>query len=211
MVAVADIQQLIQAVEAADSAKSLLESVRKLATARHEAAIPTLIAILGYNNPGAAVAAVEGLVNLGEVSVPALIEQIDGYNYGARAWAIRALAEIGDPRALNLLLEAAIQDFSFSVRRAAAKGLGNIRSRQLDPDAAVKAQEQIMTTLLQVVRDSEWVVRYAAVLGLQSLAKSQAQVREQVRASFQELLEMEPELVVRARLQLGLQELLSKD
>ena len=207
MVAIADIQQLIKAVEAADSAESLLDAVKKLAAARHEAAIPTLITILGYNNPGAAVAAVEGLVNLGEVSVPSLLEQIDGYNYGARAWATRALAEIGDSRALNLLLEAASQDFSFSVRRAAAKGLGNIRSSQLDPDADLKVHEQIMATLSQVVRDSEWVVRYAAVLGLQSLAKSQAKLREQIRTNFQELLEMEPELVVRARLQLGLQEL----
>jgi phycocyanobilin lyase beta subunit len=209
MIAVADIQQLIQAVENADSAKGLLEAVTNLAAARHEAAIPSLIAILGYNNPGAAVAAVEGLVELGEASVPALLQQIDGYNYGARAWAIRALAEIRDSRALCLLLEAASQDFSFSVRRAAAKGLGNLRWEQLAPDAALKAQEEVLAALLQVVRDAEWVVRYAAVLGLESLAKSQAQMRERVHTSFEELLDLEPELVVRARLQLGLQALLS--
>lgn len=209
MVAIANIQQLIEAVEAADSATDLLEAVTNLANARHEAAIPTLITILGYNNPGAAVAAVEGLANLGEASVPALLEQIDGYNYGARAWAIRALAEIGDSRALNLLLEAASKDFSFSVRRAAAKGLGKIRWEQLTPDAALKAQEQVMVTLLQVVEDPEWVVRYAAVFGLELLAKSQAQVREQVRTNFEKFLKMEPELVVRARLQRGLQELLA--
>jgi phycocyanobilin lyase beta subunit len=207
MIAVEDIKQLIQAVEAADSANSLLETVETLAAARHEAAIPTLIAILGYNNPGAAVAAVEGLVDLGEASVPPLLKQIDGYNYGARAWAIRALAGIGDARALSLLLEAASQDFSFSVRRAAAKGLGNIRWEQLSPDAILKAQEQILETLLQVMGDSEWVVRYAAVLALQSFAKTRAQMREPVLAKFQELRETEPELAVRARLQLGLQEL----
>lgn len=205
--AIKDIKQLIQAVEVADSAKSLLEAVRSLSSARHEAAIPSLIAILGYNNPGAAVAAVEGLVCLGEASVPALLEQIDSYNYGARAWAIRALAEIGDARALNLLLEAASQDFSFSVRRAAAKGLGNLRWQQLAPDASLKVQEQVLETLLQVVQDSEWVVRYAAVLALESLAEAQAHVGETVRDKFQELETTEPELAVRARLQLGLQKL----
>jgi phycocyanobilin lyase beta subunit len=83
------ISELIQAVAAADSAGALIEAVRSLAAARSSAAITTLITVLGFNNPGAAVAAVDGLV------------------YGARAWAIRALAMIGDPRALEVLLDTA--------------------------------------------------------------------------------------------------------
>ncbi len=43
---------LINAVETADSSERLLESVKQLSEARLEAAVPTLIAVLGYNNPG---------------------------------------------------------------------------------------------------------------------------------------------------------------
>jgi len=52
--------ELIQAVEQADSSEGLLNSVKALAAASSKQAIPTLITVLGYNNPGAAVAAVEG-------------------------------------------------------------------------------------------------------------------------------------------------------
>ena len=99
--------QLIQAVEDADSADGLLSAVEALADACDPEAIPTLIAVLGYNNPGAAVAAVDGLIALGETAIPSLLELIDTYNYGARAWAVRACAGIGDPRTLDLLLTSA--------------------------------------------------------------------------------------------------------
>ncbi len=45
-------QELIKAVEKADSAGSLVESVQTLAARQSQEAIPTLIAVLGYNNPG---------------------------------------------------------------------------------------------------------------------------------------------------------------
>src|ERR671917_25008 len=103
-------QEIIQAVEQANSDLSLVESVRKLAAIHSEEAIPTLIAVLGYNNPGAAMAAVEGLIELGEAAVIPLVEQLDDYNYGARAYSIRALAAIADPRALDTLVTAAATD-----------------------------------------------------------------------------------------------------
>jgi phycocyanobilin lyase subunit beta len=119
-------QQLINAVEEADSSAKLLQAVQNLAAASLEESVPTLIAALGYNNPGAAVAAVDGLVQIGEPAVKPLLELLDNYNYGARAWAVRAMAGIGDPRGLNTLLDAAKNDFALSVRRAAARGLGTI-------------------------------------------------------------------------------------
>ena len=74
-------------------------AVRELAAATDPDAIPTLIKVLAYNNPGAAVAAVDGLVALGSTAVPTLLELIDGYNYGARAWAIRgAVSDWRPPR-----------------------------------------------------------------------------------------------------------------
>jgi phycocyanobilin lyase subunit beta len=77
-----EIQELIRAVAEADSPARMVAAVQKLAAAKDPAAIPTLIASFGYNNPGAAVVAVAGLTELGEVAVPQLLENIDDYNYG---------------------------------------------------------------------------------------------------------------------------------
>ncbi|MGE5658691.1 MAG: HEAT repeat domain-containing protein [Actinomycetota bacterium] len=160
--------ELITAVEQADSADRLLRAVQALAAARDEAAIPTLMKVLSYNNPGAAIAAVEGLVSLGTVAVEALL-QLDSYNYGARAWAIRALAAIGDPRGLKILLDAATNDFALSVRRAATRGLGTIRWHELPTTEVAHTQLQTWQTLFTASQDPEWVVRYAAVVAIQGL------------------------------------------
>ncbi|WP_421656167.1 HEAT repeat domain-containing protein [Leptothermofonsia sp. ETS-13] len=165
-------QQLIQAVEAADSPAKLLKAVQDLAAARLEEGLPTLIAALGYNNPGVAVAAVDGLIQMGDVAVQPLLDLLDGYNYSARAWAIRALAGIGHPRALDTLLEAAKNDFALSVRRAAARGLGNLRWHELPIEQVPPAQLQVLDVLRVVAQDPEWVVRYAAVVALQGLARA---------------------------------------
>ncbi|HIK44554.1 MAG TPA: HEAT repeat domain-containing protein [Leptolyngbyaceae cyanobacterium M65_K2018_010] len=165
-----NLAELIEAVETADSKAAMVMAVRHLAAAQHPEAIPTLIAVLGYNNPGAAVAAVDGLVTLGRPAVPALLDQLDGYNYGARAWAIRALALIGDPLALPVLLETAAGDFALSVRRAAVRGLGNLNWEWLAADQVLPAQSQALQVLRQSTQDPEWVVRYAAVVGLETLA-----------------------------------------
>ena len=203
-----EIKRLIEAIGQADSAENMLEVVEALADIRQEAAIPTLIKVLGYNNPGAAVAAVEGLIALGNAAVPALLELIDGYNYGARAWSIRALAGIGNPHGLQLLLDAAINDFSLSVRRASARGLGGIAWGELNNESVVEGQTKVCRTLIQVLEDSEWVVRYAAVVGLERFILSVEENRNdyltQIQAAFQQLLEEEPELVVITRVKLAI-------
>ncbi|MEC4802650.1 MAG: HEAT repeat domain-containing protein [Jaaginema sp. PMC 1079.18] len=193
------VSPLIQAVEQADSAPRLTAAVGALAAAHEVEAIPTLIQVLGYNNPGAAVAAVEGLVQLGEVAVPQLLAQIDGYNYGARAWANRALARIGDPRALETLLEAASSDFALSVRRAAAKGLGSLNWSKLAASEVEAAQQRVFAVLMQVCDDPEWVVRYAAVVGLAALRATAPTYQEQIEVRLQQLLANDPEMAVRAR------------
>ena len=58
--------ELSRAVEQADSSEGLLNAVKALAAADSKEAIPTLITVLGYNNPGAAVSAVDGLIQIGE-------------------------------------------------------------------------------------------------------------------------------------------------
>lgn len=202
--------KLIREVEKADSADSLLNAVKALAATGSEEAIPTLITVLGYNNPGAAVAAVDGLIQVGEPAVLPLLEQLDGYNYGARAWAIRALAGVGDPRGLEVLVDAAINDFALSVRRAATKGLGTICWQQLPPERVAEAQLIACKTLLQASQDPEWVVRYAAVGGLQALAAATVQPNwlTEVLARLEEIIKRDETLAVRARAMLANQQLL---
>ncbi len=200
---------LIEAVNKADSADGLLEAVEDLAAVKAVEAIPTLVEVLGYNNPGAAVAAVDGLIEIGEPVIPYLLDNLDDYNYGARAWALRVFAGVGDPSALDLLLKAATEDFSQSVRRAAARGLGIIRWSKLAPEKVLPAQQEVLKTLLLACSDGEWVVRYAAVVGLQSLAKAMATTQPQLVTAivnkFPEIIESDSEMVVQARAQLAWQ------
>ncbi|AUB35619.1 cpcF, phycocyanobilin lyase subunit beta [Nostoc flagelliforme CCNUN1] len=196
-------QILIRAVDEADSSDRLLDAVQELAAAGIEEAVPTLIAALGYNNPGAAVAAVDGLIAIGEAAVQPLLQLIDGYNYGARAWAIRALAGIGDVRALDTLLEAGKTDFSLSVRRAAARGLGTLRWQQVPPEKLESIQAQVLEALLLISQDSEWVVRYAAVTSLETLAIAIAATlpdqASRIKNQLQQMLDTDVDLGVRTR------------
>ena len=202
--------QFIRAVEEADSSQGLIDAVKDLAAAHIEEAIPILIEVLGYNNPGAAVAAVDGLVEIGEPAVLPLLETLDGYNYGARAWAIRALAGIGDPRGLEILLDSAANDFSFSVRRGAARGLGFIHWEKSEVEVA-DAQHRVFQTLLQVSQDPEWVVRYAAVVGLQGLAKvvkaNYPKWLEDILAHLEKIANTDITLAVRARAKMAVENL----
>ncbi len=207
--------QFIRAVEEADSSQGLIDAVKDLAAAHLKEAIPILIKVLGYNNPGAAVAAVDGLVEIGEPAVLSLLETLDGYNYGARAWAIRALAGIGDPRGLDILLDSAANDFSFSVRRGAARGLGFIHWEKLSEAEVSDAQQRAFQTLLKVSQDSEWVVRYAAVVGLQGLAKvvkgNYSNWFEDILARLEEIFNTDVTLAVRARAKMAVVDLTSKN
>lgn len=203
----AQTEKLIRAVEQADSPARLVAAVQALVAAEVEAGISTLIAVLGYNNPTAAVVAVEGLIRLGEVAVQPLIEQLDEYNYGARAYAIRALAAIADPRAEDVLLTAAATDFAPSVRRAATKGLGGLYWSKLSVEQRSSAADQALQTLLSVSQDPDWSIRYAAVVGLQALATS-SHLKAQIEAQLQQIIQTEPDHAVRARVRLA-QQLLS--
>ena len=202
------VETLIIAVEKADSANELLTAVENLAAAKSEAAIPTLTDVLRYNNPGASVAAVDGLIAIGKAAVPYLLANLDGYNYGARAWATRALAGIGDVRGLDLLLEAAVSDFSFSVRRGAARGLGNIIWSDLEKSRVSEAQKAVFAALEKLLQgDPEWVVRYAAIVGLEGLGTAAAAFRRAIRELLGQIGETEAEIVVRLRADQALEHL----
>ena len=161
---------LVQAVERADSALGLLQATQALAAAAHPDGAACLVEVLGFNNPGAAVAAVDGLIAIGEPAVTTIMANIDGYNYGARAWAVRALAGIGDVRGLAVLEDALGQDIGPSVRRAAARGLGELRLEALPPQEQQAIALRCLQALVDGCRDGEWVVRYSVVVGLEGLA-----------------------------------------
>jgi phycocyanobilin lyase subunit beta len=192
-------QELIQAVQQANSDDRLLAAVRALAACHSEAVISTLISVFGYNNSGAALIAVE-----------ALIAQLDEYNYGARAYSIRTLAAIANPLALDTLVTAAATDFAPSVRRAAAKGLGNLHWHQLSAAARTDAQTTALNTLIQVSKDSDWAIRYAAIVGLQALAKSANNTTLPIQNLFEQLLASEADTAVRSRVLMALQQLQQK-
>lgn len=202
---------LIKEVENATSATSLVQAVQALAKKQDPEAISTLIAVLGYNNPGAAVAAVNGLVQLGSIAVTPLLEKVDNYNYGARAWSVRVFAQIGDPRTLDLLVYSATNDFSQSVRRAAAKGLGNITWSLLPPEEILSSQEKALDALILALQDGEWVVRYASVVGLESLASAvrgeNGDLKTKIIHKLTEFLDEETEILVIVRVKLALKTL----
>ena len=165
------VEGLVAAVEAAQTADDLTDAVEALAAAAHPDAVPCLIEVLGFNNPGAAVAAVDGLVAIGEPAVAAILRNLDDYNYGARAWGVRALAGIGDLRGLETLERALAQDIGPSVRRAAARGMG-----QLDPVGLGTGERQalagrVLPQLEAARADGEWIVRFAVAVGLEGMAR----------------------------------------
>jgi phycocyanobilin lyase beta subunit len=188
---------LIADIDQADSPERLIAAVQALAAARMEEGIPTLIRALGFNNPGAAVMAVKGLVQMGDAAVVPLLTLLDDYNYGARAYAIRALAAIADPRALDVLLVAAETDFAPSVRRAATKGVGQLHWLKLPETEQAIAQARTYSTLVRILDDADWSIRYAAIAGLQALGQSASSLQPQIVATLQML--KDPDMAVQAR------------
>jgi phycocyanobilin lyase subunit beta len=205
------LQPLLDKLNTAGTAEAVRFAVEGIAQARLVEAVPILIEVLGYNNPGAAVAAVDGLIALGEPAVMPLMELLDGFNYGARAWALRALAGIGDPRGIDLLVAAARDDFALSVRRAAARGVGQLHWQDFATGDRPPAQAKALGTLLKVCEDPEWVVRYAAVTGLEALGlelePTLAEERPRLLACLENLVLQDEAPVLQARAQLALQRL----
>ncbi len=201
---------LLKEIEEADSAPKLADAVKELAelgaATMDVAVVPDLIRALSYNNPGAAVAAVDGLIAIGEPSVVPLLALLDGYNYSARAWGLRALSGIGDPRSLSLLLDTAQNDFALSVRRAAARGLGTIRWDQMAADEVPAAQASVLDVLLGTLVDGEWVVRYSAISGIErmlSFAQS-GETRAAAIESLSDVAQRDEDLAVRSRASLAI-------
>ncbi|MGD1939600.1 MAG: HEAT repeat domain-containing protein [Cyanophyceae cyanobacterium] len=207
----AELARLVRALDEAGTAIALVDAVRDLAAAENPEAIPYLMDALKFNNPGAAVAAVEGLVTLGTVAVEPIMAQIDGYNYGARAWATRALSEIGDPRALDLMLAVADGDFAPSVRRSAVKGLGCLRWQELSAAVRRDRQQQVVPIMVKACTDVEWVVRYGAIAGIQAFLSNPTthdrDLRNQLFDSLKHVSKEDSDFAIRLRSRYALESL----
>jgi phycocyanobilin lyase beta subunit len=208
-----NLRELAAAVERADTAQDLLVATRELAQAAGPGADPVgiacLVQVLGFNNPGAAVAAVDGLVAVGADAVEPLLQGLDEHNYGARAWAVRALAGIGDVRGLGLLEQALGQDIGPSVRRAAARGLGQLRLEGLPHHERRHVRERCPVALESGRGDGEWVVRYAVTVALEGLGAPLERTDDHGRRVVESLRvlshpQQEPAPVVRLRAGLAL-------
>jgi len=201
---------LLKEIEDADSAPKLADAVKELAVlgvaTQDYSVVPYLVQALGYNNPGAAVAAVDGLIAIGEPAVVPLLALLDGYNYSARAWGLRALSGIGDPRALLLLLDTAQNDFALSVRRAAARGLGTIRWELMDEAEVPAAQAAVLDVLLGTLGDGEWVVRYSGISGVERLMMQvrSGETRMYAIDRLSEVAAQDEDLTVRSRASLAI-------
>ena len=206
------LKDLLLAVQTASTADSLVDATRDLAAICSDlpanssdqlTAINCLIELLSANNPGAAVAAVDGLIACKTAAVQPILNNLDEHNYGARAWAVRALAQIGDPRGLAVLQRAIEQDIGPSVRRAAAMGLGRIELAELSPEEKLETMEICLAGLKLGCADGEWIVRYAAVVGLENFSRNSASSFAQaclllLQARSQEAIEEVPVVRLRA-------------
>ena len=216
------LRHCLECVRNAATAEALVDATEALSTlcpeltpgsSDQDEAIACLLELLRHNNPGAAVAAVDGLVACGGTAVQPILDNIDDHNYGARAWAVRALAGLRDPRGLEVLERAALQDIGPSVRRAAARGLGLLQLHELPAAERHIVQNRMLNGLEVSSGDAEWVVRYAACVGLEGYLKqspaAEAMQRNQAYALLRNLSEASSEDadVVRLRALLALERL----
>ncbi|TCD56019.1 phycocyanin alpha phycocyanobilin lyase [Synechococcus sp. BS56D] len=205
------LESAIAQLEQASSAEDLIGATRHLAALAEPGAADSLMSVLAFNNPGAALAAVDGLIAIGPEAVPVILGNLDARNYGARAWAVRALAGLADERGLDVLVDVLLHDVGPSVRRAAARGLGELVLSQ-QPELAAAQLNSCVEALEVGSRDGEWVVRYAVVVGLErrmQTPEGKSDLRERITPTLKLLgdPQREPTLVVRQRAELSIQRL----
>ncbi|RNC88776.1 MAG: HEAT repeat domain-containing protein [Synechococcus sp. YX04-3] len=198
----------IRHLDQASSTPELVQATRALCALQDPEAADTLINVLGFNNPAVAAVATQGLIQLGQNIVPTLLVSLDARNYGARAWVVKALAALRDPRGLDLLEHALEADIAPSVRRSATRGLADL---ELDPACSDQQLQRCLQGLLKAGQDDEWVVRYAAVFGLEQRLRDASvgsSLTDQAVSMLRTLAsEAEDARVVRLRAELALQRL----
>lgn len=191
---------LIDQLQKAITPTEAVPLIQALATRKTNAAIDALIQTLHHHHPALAAAAIEALVQLTPDTVEPLITAFQvTKDHGAQAYIIQALAQIGDDRALEVLLDVVGVEVANhcqgNVRRVAARGLGKI-GRMSDPQTRHQAVEKLTWALLNA---ADWALRYAAVISLQEIATTEAM------SVLQQALTQELDKVVHLRIQTALE------
>ena len=202
------LQKAILALDRATTTSELVEATQTICGLKDLEAAPTLIKVLGFNNPAVGAVATQGLIALGRDVVPILVVNLDVGNYGARAWVVRAIATLRDPRGLDLLEHALNADIAPSVRRSATRGLAEM---ELEGSNVSKDFSRCCEALFKAAADDEWIVRYAAAFGLEQRFghnSTNIGLKTQAIAHLEELSSnSEAVKVVRQRAKLALQRL----
>ncbi|GAA6619073.1 HEAT repeat domain-containing protein [Scytonema sp. NUACC26] len=162
--------------------------------------ISALIQALNNNQTHQCLTVVESLVKLAPATVEPLISAYhSSTDQGLQANIIQALAQIGDPRAIELLGDvvgtAVANHCQGNVRRIAARGLGKICCTTDNPTVIQYAVEKLTWALLI---PEDWGLRYAAAVSLQEIATPEAY------SALQMAFEQETDKVVRSRVNLAL-------
>ena len=207
-----EVQQAIASIDQATTRRQLLVATTALADTQSILAADKLIEVLSYNNPATAVVATRGLIKLGTAVVPQVIASLDDHNYSARAWALSVLADLKDPRSLEALIDAAQNDLAPSVRRTALRGLATMRFSASDQAAML---QRCCTSLVHACSDPEWLVRYAAIFGLEHVVSRGGLAADSIQTCRMclhrsQLADVETVMVVRLRAALALQRLTDK-
>ncbi|ABB26869.1 phycocyanobilin lyase beta subunit [Synechococcus sp. CC9902] len=202
------LQKAILALDRATTTSELVKATQTICGLKDLEAAPTLIKVLGFNNPAVGAVATQGLIALGRDVVPILVVNLDVGNYGARAWVVRAIATLRDPRGLDLLEHALNADIAPSVRRSATRGLAEM---ELEGSNVSKDFSRCCEALFKAAADDEWIVRYAAAFGLEQRFghnSTNTGLKTQAIAHLEELSSnSEAVKVVKQRAKLALQRL----
>ena len=159
-------------------------------------AINAFIDSLKHHNPRVSAAAVEVLVESAPVTVQPLIDAFyNSTDQSIQAYIVQTLARIGNPEALDLLVEVVGTEVANhcqgNVRRIAARGLGRIGSTSNNPQIIHRAEQKLIWALLN---PEDWGLRYAAAVALQEIATPDANI------ALHQALKQEADKIVRSRI-----------
>lgn len=169
-------------------------------------AISILIELLQDHHQGIVNTSAETLIKLAPESVTPLMKEYDHcIDQNVQAQIVRILANIGDDRGLNLLVEVVGVEIANhcqgNVRRVAARGLGKMVTSQTEDTQITKAVEKLIWGLLNT---EDWGLRYACGLSLKEIADRN--ISEQISNKINNILALalsqESDPVVRERINL---------
>lgn len=164
-----------------DTARSETQGVRPLS------GISALIKLLEHPNPAVIPLITEAIEQLAPTVLEPLLAAFDDCtDQGIQARIVKILANIGDERALPLLVEMVGVEIANhcqgNVRRIAARGIGKILRSQ--PTLA-SYQAAIKKLIWALLHTEDWALRYAAAVSLGEIGTDEAITALQ-QASVQE-------------------------